>query len=186
MTITNIHKSHSRRDILEIVKLFKLPIEDPEDYNKKELSEKVINTLNTIDNILPDDQFYDIKNLNELKEHLIKPNQKKILSIKDKAEIMKTAKLIISFCKGGYVVELSYFDSLEQIYSEARRVAQFGDLPTCRRMCSLLNKNPYCNERVYPIISKKVQKDLEIKKITSKKIHTSLHVKHGKILVEFD
>jgi len=186
MTITNIHKSHSRRDILEIVKLFKLPIDDVDDYNKKELSEKVIDTLNSIDNIIPDDQFYGIENLQELKEHLIKPNQKKILSIKDKAEIMKTAKLIISFCKGGYVVEISYFDSLEQIYSEARRIAQFGDLPTCRRMCSLLNKNPYCNERIYPVISKKVQKDLEIKKLTSKKVHTSLHVKHGKILVMFD
>jgi hypothetical protein len=182
----SFHKSHSRRDLLEIVKLFKLPIEDAEDYNKKDLTEKMIDTLNRIDNIIPDEHFYGINNLNELKEHLIKPNQKKILSIKDKNEIMTTAKLIISFCKGGYCVQISYFDTMDDIYVEARRVSQFGDIPSVRRMCKLLNDNPHSNERIYPVISKKVQRELEIKKLTSKKVHTSLHVKHGTVNVVFD
>lgn len=186
MIITHINKTHSRRDMLELIKLFKLPIEDAEDLNKKELSAELIDVLNKIDNIIPDDHFYCINNLQDLKEHLIKPNQKKILSIKDKAEIMKTAKLIISFCKGGYVIDISYFDSIDDVYTEARRVSQFGDMPTVRRMCSLLNKNPYSTEMIYPVISKKVQKELEVKALTSKKVHTSLHVKHGKILVQFD
>lgn len=180
------HKSHSRRELIEIIKLFKLPIEDCEDYNKKDLTEKMIDTLNTIDNIIPDEHFYGINNLNELKEHLIKPNQKKILSIKDKNEIMITAKLIISFCKGGYCVEISYFDSMDEIYVEARRVSQFGDIPSVRRMCKLLNNNPHSNEMIYPVISKKVQRDLEVKSLTSKKVHKSLHVKHGIVNVVFD
>ena len=186
MTITCIHKSHSRRDLLEIIKLFKLPIEDAEDFKKKELGEALILALNNIDNIIPDDFFYNISNLNELKEHLIKPNQKKMLSIKDKADVMTAAKLIIAFCKGGYVIQISYFDSNDHLYTEARRIAQFGDIPSVRRMCELLNKNPYSQECVYPVISKKVQMDLDIKKMTKKKVHTSLHVKKGKVLVKFD
>ena len=186
MSITNIHKSHSRRDIIEIIKLFKLPIEDAEDYNKKDLTDKTIDVLNTIDNIIPDKYYYGIEDLIELKEYLIKPNQKKMLSIKDKNEIMLMAKLIIGFCKGGYCVEISFFDTMDDVYVEARRIAQYGQIPSVRRMCQLLNKNPFSNEMVYPVISKKIQRELEIKHLASKKVHTSLHVKHGRILVEFD
>lgn len=180
------HKSHSRLDLINIIKHFKLPIEDPDDYNKKILTEKLIICLDTIDRIDPDNDYYNICSLNELKEYLLKPNQKKILSIKDKNEIMTIAKLIIQYCKGGYVVDLSYFDTMDDIYVEARRLSQFGDIPSVRRMCTLLNQNPHSQERVYPIISKKVQKQLEIKELTSKKIHNALTIKRGKIIVKFD
>jgi hypothetical protein len=186
MFLQCIHKSHSRRDLLEIIKLFKLPIEDAEDFKKKELGDALILSLNKIDNIIPDELYYNISNLNELKEFLIKPNQKKMLSIKDKSEVMTSAKLIIAFCKGGYVLQISYYDTIDQLYTEARRISQFGDIPSVRRCCELLNKNPYSKERVYPVISKKIQKDLDVKKLTQKKVHTSLHVKKGKVLVKFD
>ena len=180
------HKSHSRRDLIEIIKLFKLPIEDAEDYNKKDLIEKLVLAVNTIDNIIPDEYYFGIESVQELKEYLIKPNQKKVLSIKDKNDLMITAKLIISFCKGGYCVNISYFNSVDEIYSEARRISQFGDIPSIRRMCFMLNKNPNSNEMIYPIISKKVQRELEVKKLTSRKIHYSLSIIKGKHIVSFD
>ena len=183
----SFHKSHSRRDLIEIVKIFKLRIEDAEDLNKKDLTDKMIEVISVLDKIIPDNHYLGINDIHELKEYLIKPNQKKMLSIKDKNEIITTAKLIIQYCKGGYVVEISYFDTMDEIYSEARRVAQFGDIPSVRRMCNLLNKNPYSKEIIIPIISQKVQKDLEIKKLTSKKVHQSLHVKTGGgFMVRFD
>lgn len=181
------HKSHSRRDLIDIIKIFKLPIEDPEDFNKKDLSDKLHTILyDVIDGIISDDHYYGIKNLHDLKEYLIKPNQKKILSVKDKNEIMTTAKLIIQYCKAGYCTEISYFDTMEIIYSEARRIAQFGDIPSVRRMCQLINNNPHTNERIFPIISKKVQRDLEIKELTSKSVHHSLTVRMEKITLTFD
>jgi len=164
------HKSHTRKDLLDIIKLFKLPIEDAEDYNKKILSEKLFHVLyNEIDFIEPDDDYYGIQNLHDLKEYLIKPNQKKILSVKDKNEIMKMSKLIIQYCKVGYCTELSYFNTMDEIYTESRRLSQFGDIPSVRRMCQMLNKNPHSKEMVIPVVSKKIQKDLEIKQINSKK-----------------
>ena len=181
------HKSHSRRDLVDIIKTFKLPIEDPEDFNKKDLSDKLHFVLyDVIDAIMSDEHYFGIKDLHDLKEYLIKPNQKKILSVKDKNEIMTTAKLIIQYCKGGYCTDLSYFDNIEIIYSEARRIAQFGDIPSVRRMCQLINQNPHSNERIFPIISKKVQKDLEIKELTSKTIHHSLCIRKEKVIVSFD
>jgi len=181
------HKSHSRKDLIDIIKLFKLPIEDAEDYNKKQLIEKLFNCLyKEIEYIEPDNDYYGISNLHELKEYLIKPNQKKILSVKDKNEIMKMSKLIIQYCKVGYCVELSYFNTMDDIYVEARRLSQFGDIPSVRRMCQLINKNPHSNERVYPVMSKKVQKDLEIKELTSKKVFSMLTVKKEKVIVSFD
>lgn len=181
------HKSHSRKDLLDIIKLFKLPIEDAEDYNKKLLSEKLFSCLyNDINTIEPDNDYYGIQDLHELKEYLIKPNQKKILSVKDKNEIMKISKLIIQYCKAGYCVDLSYFNSIDDIYYEARRLSQFGDIPSVRRMCLLLNKNPHSNEMIFPVVSKKVQKDLEIKELTSKKVFSMLTVKKEKVIVSFD
>jgi len=180
------HKSHSRKDLIDIIKLFKLPIEDPDDHNKKVLTQKLITCLDTIDTIEPDKDYYGILSLNDLKEYLLKPNQKKVLSIKDKNEIMTTAKLIIQYCKGGYVIDISYFSTMDQIYVEARRISQFGDIPSVRRMCYLLNQNPHSQERIYPVISKKVQKQLEIKALTSKKVHNILTVKKGPVTVKFD
>jgi len=181
------HKSHSRRELVDIIKLFKLPIEDADDYNKKELSEKLFHVLyDEIDFIEPDNDYYGIQNLHDLKEYLIKPNQKKILSVKDKNEIMKMSKLIIQYCKVGYCTELSYFDDMEQIYTEARRLSQFGDIPSVRRMCLMLNKNPHSKEMIVPVVSKKVQKDLEIKQLTQKKVFSMLTVKNKKVILSFD
>lgn len=181
----NIHKSHSRRDLIDIIKLFKLQIEDPDDLNKAQVTEALTTCLEDLEDIIPDTHFYGICNVNQLKEYLILPNQKKTLSIKDKNEIMKVSKLIIQYCKGGYCTELSYFENIDQIYSEARRLSQYGDIPSVRRMCNLLNQNPHSNEVIMPIISKKIQKDLEIKKLTSKKIHNSLVVRYGTFKVDF-
>ena len=112
------HKSHSRKDIIDIVKIFKIPLEDPEDFNKKDLSNKLHTILyDVIDGIIPDEHYYGIKNLHDLKEYLI---------------------------------------------------------------------NPHSNERIFPIISKKIQRDLEIKELTSKTIHHSLTIRIEKIILSFD
>lgn len=181
------HKSHSRKDMLDIIKLFKLPIEDADDYNKKDLSEKLFICLyKDIEYIEADKHYYGIDNLHDLKEYLIKPNQKKILSIKDKNEIIKISKLIIQYCKVGYCTELSYFNTIDEIYCEARRIAQFGDIPSVRRMCQLINKNPHSKEIVIPVVSKKIQRELEIKQLTQKKVFSMLTVKNKKVILSFD
>ena len=184
--MTSPHKSHSRRDLIDIIKHFKLDIEDVDDYNKKQITEKLYNKIYSLDEIYPDENFYCITNLRDLKEYLIKPNQKKILSIKDKNEIMTTAKLIIQYCKIGYCVEISYFDTMDDIYIDARRISQFGDIPSVRRMCQLLNKNPHSNEMVLPVVSKKILKELEIKQITSQKCFHSLYVSRKNVVLSFD
>ena len=180
------HKSHSRKDLIELIKLFKLDIEDVEDYNKKYLIEKLMLTLAQTTSIIPDNYYYGIQNLNDLKEHLIKPNQKKTLSIKDRNDIIKSTKLIIQYCKGGYNEELSFYNTTDEIYEEARRISQFGDIPSVRRMCSLLNQNPKSKEMVYPVLSLKTQNDLKVKSITSQKYFNSLIIKKKRIFIQFD
>ena len=132
------HKTHSRKDMIELIKLFKLPIEDVEDMNKKQVTNKLVAVLQTTESIIPDDYYYGIHTVNELKEHLIKPNQKKQLSIKDRNEVIRMSKLIIQYSKAGFNENLSFFNTMEDVYCEARRLCQYGDLPTVRRMCQLL------------------------------------------------
>ena len=180
------HKSHSRNDLINIIQLFKLPIEDITDYNKKEIITQLIDVMKTLVSIEPDPVYYNINNVDELKEYLIKPNQKKCLSVKDKNEITNTAKLIINYCKNGYCLELSYYHSLDTIYKEARRISQWGDFPVIRRMCKLLNQNPNSNEKIYPVISKLVQKELDQKKLANTKVINTITIKRGKFVVRFD
>lgn len=179
------HKSHSRKDLINLIQLFKLPIEDVADYNKKQIIDKLIIVMKNIETIEPDMIYYNIKNVNELKEYLIKPNQKKCLSIKDKNNIINTAKLIINYCKNGYCLELSYFHSLDVLYQEARRISQWGDFPSIRRMCNLLNDNPHSNEKIYPVVSNLVQKELDQKKLANTKVINTLTIKKGSFIVTF-
>jgi len=81
------HKSHSRKDLIDIIKLFKLPIEDPDDHNKKVLTEKLVTCLETIDTIEPDKDYYGILSLNDLKEYLLKPIKKKYCQSKIKIKL---------------------------------------------------------------------------------------------------
>ena len=41
----NSHKTWSKKDLLEIIDIYLLPLEDPKDYNKSELSEKIFKLL---------------------------------------------------------------------------------------------------------------------------------------------
>tara|TARA_R110000822_G_scaffold233268_1_gene364764 strand:+ start:383 stop:610 length:228 start_codon:yes stop_codon:yes gene_type:complete len=75
---------------------------------------------------------------------------------------------------------------MDEIYVEARRLSQFGDIPSVRRMCQLLNLNPHTSERIYAVISQKVQNDLRIKAITTRKVHNILTIRRGTIVVTFD
>lgn len=180
------HKSHSRKDLINIIQLFKLPIEDVTDYNKKQIITQLIEVMKTLETIESDSVYYNIHNVEELKQYLIKPNQKKCLSVKDKNEIMNTAKLIINYCKNGYCLELSYYYSLDTIYKEARRISQWGDFPVIRRMCKLLNDNPHSNEKIYPVISNLVQKELDQKKLVNSKVINTLTIKRGHFVIHFD
>ena len=44
-----IHKSFTKKDIIEFINTYDIPIEDPKQYNKNDLNSQFIETLNDFD-----------------------------------------------------------------------------------------------------------------------------------------
>tara|TARA_R100000963_G_scaffold34932_1_gene30265 strand:- start:3810 stop:4364 length:555 start_codon:yes stop_codon:yes gene_type:complete len=182
-----IHKSHSKKELLEIVEYFHFPIDNSEEMNKDQLTSKMILVFNDIPEIIPDYDILLVNNKDELRRHLINKNQDKSLSIRERNKIMRKAKRIIAYCKNGYDITKSSFCSLNSLLDEANEVAENGNIPTCRRAIKLLNMDIKINYVINLKISKKIQRELDIKKQYEIMNGTSgLMIKREKVIVKFD
>ncbi len=61
-----IHKTHSKKDLCNIIRTFNISIDDPEKLKKKELIRTLVYKFKYIDEIEPDLDFYMIYNLVDL------------------------------------------------------------------------------------------------------------------------
>ena len=80
-------------------------------------------------NFKEEDEYFFVKDKSELIEYLSKPNQSKILTIKEKDNVMITAKKIISYCKNSYFLTPYNYETFEDLLKEAEYIAKFGDIP---------------------------------------------------------
>ena len=65
-----IHMSHSRKELLDIIRVFNLPISNKNDKNKKQLQDAIVETVRFLDNIQPDDEYFFVNSKEELIEYL--------------------------------------------------------------------------------------------------------------------
>ena len=183
-----IHKSFSKQDIKDIIHEFGLDIENYHIYNKYQLSLKVSNYLNKDNKVdFKSNRLYDnIKDHEDLKNLLNNQNPHKLLSIKEKSKVMDFCKEVIHYCKTGYVVENTIFNSLEEILLQMEDVQKYGDIPSVRRACSLMNMCPHSNIKFEPVITYKVRLELELKKKKKVKRYNCLIRKHGLFSLSFE
>jgi len=181
-----IHKSHSKKELIDIVEFFHFPIEEYQELNKENLIIQIILTIDDIPEIIPDYDFLLINNRDELKQYLQEPNQDKTLSIKDKNKIMRKAKRIISYCKNGFDIYKSSFLNIAELLDIANDVAENGNIPTCRRAINLLNNDIKIPYNIELKMTKKCKRELEIKKQLKLMNSGALQVKQGKFLVKFE
>ena len=114
-----IHMSHSRKELLDIIRVFKLPITNKNDKNKKNLQIAIVEVVRFLDNIIPEDQYFFINSKEELIDYLIKSNPAKTLTIKEKTDVMLTAKKLIGYCRNGYyLIPSGYMDAID-VYQDA-------------------------------------------------------------------
>ena len=188
--IKNIDKSHSKKDLKEIIEIFYFqyqPIFDEyEDMNKNQLVNAIINHLNNIENIVPDFDILLIKDKYELIEYLETPNQDKILSIKEKNNIMKLSKRIISFVKNGCSISASSFKDEEHLNKSCNVIKEHGNIPTCRRAISLMNKSFSFHNKYKLNISKRVQRELINKKDIKLECINKFKVTTGSFIISFN
>ena len=181
-----IHTSHSRKELIQIIQQFNIDIPNCIDLPKKEIQVLLANKLLEIQEIDEEDEYFFVKDKNELVEYLSKPNQSKILTIKEKDNVMLTAKKIISYCKNTYFLTPYNYETFEDLLKEAEYIAKFGDIPSCRRAINMLNNDPKLDYNIDIVLSKRVKKDLQKKERLKLNSIPKAVIKRGNFIVYFD
>ena len=181
-----IHTSHSRKELIQIIQQFNIDIPNCIDLPKKEIQVLLANKLLEIEEIDEEDEYFFVKDKNELVEYLSKPNQSKILTIKEKDNVMLTAKKIISYCKNTYFLTPYNYETFEDLLKEAEYIAKFGDIPSCRRAINMLNNDPKLDYKIEIVLSKRVKKELQKKEKLKLNSIPKAVIKRGNFIVYFD
>tara|TARA_R110001592_G_scaffold353717_3_gene652803 strand:+ start:2701 stop:3243 length:543 start_codon:yes stop_codon:yes gene_type:complete len=177
-----IDKSHSKKDIIELFKSFKVFID-------KSLSKgKIVNDIDIyIDQCIYNDK---IKNKTELIEFLQIPTTKQRPNIQEKNDIMYKSKRIIKYCNTHCDLSDLTYQRHEDVYNDIISISKWGDIPSVRRACRLYNSSPYHISHVNPLISPEVKQSLDSNKILKQTYLTSLKIKYGTkedpIIILFD
>ena len=158
-----IHKSHSKNDIIDIINLLGLPVVFSHQDNKKDLQQKIRDLM--LKDFEVKKNYYNIGNKNDLIKFFKKKNPKKILSIKEKRDVMDICKCIVNYCKNNYRLDLSAkYDTIQDIIDDMDYIKQFGEIPSVRRACRLMNGDAKVNGlRFNPQIPPNIQKILDDK-----------------------
>ena len=179
---TIIHKSHSKKDLLDYVNLFHICIGVSIKNNKYEVATTLWNSLSKTDYLLIDpDNKLGIKDIVELRNFLIQSNPKKNITIKEKFTQITVSKPIF------YNINSSLFTSRKILYETARKMAQYGDIPIIRKAIHKLMDDPFKLFNIECKISPCVQRDIDIKKeLNTKSCLYECQFKHGEFVISFD
>ncbi len=167
----SIHKTWSKADLRYIISDLKINIHDQAVLNKDDLKLKIINYIDNDEPIdFENSEIFKDKDKQFLIQYLFNKNENKKLTVKEKNDILKLAKYIIHYCKNGFNIENSNFNSIDEIKLYMEELKEHGDIPSVRKACHLLKHDNKIKEIYIPVISHKVQKELRLKKEEKSKL----------------
>ena len=184
-----INKTHSKKDLIKINNTFDCGIINANQYKKNELSKRLETIIWNMEKIEPNDE-YCFSNLIDLKYYLMNTNPKKLLTIKQKNELILNCKRIKHYCNNSFELSKTEFTSKEEVFALAQECSMFADIPSVRKMIKSLNADPDKLFTIVPNISKPMIKEIELKKKLKNTSSIALIVKRappGKpFIVSFD
>ena len=125
-------------------------------------------------------------NLVDLKTFLFNCNPKKLLSIKEKNNVILSCKRIQQYIFNNYIINNSSFKDMDELHELAKYIEPYGDIPSVRRACKGLNNHQENIFNLNPTISKQTARELEKKLEYKKTYQNTLEVKYGKYFIIFD
>jgi hypothetical protein len=182
-----IHKSFTKKDLIDIIQAYDIPIDDPKQYSKSELSitltEILVNEDYQINFSTDYPEFF--KN-EDLTSYLSVPKSNEELNYKEKSEMIQKAKKLINYARNGYMISFTDYLSHDAIYQDGIIVANHCDIPTCRRAIDELNKDPKIRNKIEKQISPKIMKTLQQKKINKDELNPRYKFRRGYYEISFD
>tara|TARA_R110000764_G_scaffold67909_1_gene141007 strand:- start:260 stop:814 length:555 start_codon:yes stop_codon:yes gene_type:complete len=183
--VTKIHSSHSKRELYEIIEVFDLRIDGYRDAMKMELCRSILYEISKVDEIKCDYDIFYIENKKELLDYLSNPNQSKVLTIKQKVEVMNIAKRIIAYCKNGFYLS-SYYLDWEDIHGDALYISRYCDIPSCRRAINLFNTDYKLDKKIVPIITPKIKRIIDKQQMLKSDLVPKLTKIYKPVKIVFD
>jgi hypothetical protein len=182
----SIHKSFSKKDMIEICDLLHIEIEDIGDLNKKQLQVEIINYINKNKKgiFLPNPLF--ITDINDLEKHLKNINQKKIDYCNTRDEVMFKCKKISAYCKNGYAFYPYSYETLQELTDDIDFILPFGDCPSVRKAIALVNQDIKFRYKYEPVVSAKCIHKLKQKKEMKIRKNGYATIKQGCFKIVFD
>ncbi len=100
-------------------------------------------------------------------------------------------KHIIQYCKNNYDLGYTKYDNIKELQDDMDFIKQFGDIPSVRRCCRLMNEDiKFSGYKFIPFISPQAQKELDDKKVVKSKNLNILKIRYSTpdnpVLVYFD
>ena len=182
-----IHKSFTKKDLIDIIQTYDIPIDDPRQYNKAELSLSLTEILVSESyEITFSADYPDFYTNSHLYEYLALPKSNEELNYKEKTEIIQKAKRLINYSRNGYLISFTDYLSIDEIYQDGVIVANHCDIPTCRRAIDELNNDQKIRNKIEKKLSPKVKKILEQKKINKADLAPRLKFERKYIELSFD
>jgi len=135
-----IHKSFSKLEIIEIFKEIDDQFNIEKSQSKKEVIDYITKNFRKFE-IRNPNNFYKITTTKELKFFLKNQNANKILSVKDKNNIIIEAKRILNYCNNDYDLSQSTFNDIEQLISTAEKIKKYGYISSVRKAIKKLNND---------------------------------------------
>ncbi len=182
-----IHKTFTKKDLLEIIQTYDIPIEDPKQYNKNDLSMNLTELLITEDyeiSFSPD--YPDFFKNEDLIEYLSLPKSNEELNYQEKSEMIQKAKKLINYARNGFMLSFTEYISHDDLYQDGIIVANHCDIPTCRRAIDELNKDPKIRNKIEKQITPKIKKKLDQKKINKEELQPKFKFRRGVYEINFD
>jgi len=179
-----IHKSFTKKDLLDLIDAYEMEIEDPKSLSKKDLQIQLDDYLQLND--IPFSTEYDFNCSGDLLEYLKNEKPNIDLNYKEKGEMITLAKRILKYTRNGYSIAFADFSDIEEIYQKGILLANHGDIPTCRRAVDELNKDPKIRNKIEVKISSKVKKEIERKKIDKQSLNNRYKCEKKYISISFD
>jgi hypothetical protein len=183
-----IHISHPRKDLVDIIKLFEFPMNDYDHLTKLQLSKVLWKQVNRKKKIKPDDEYFFVEDIKDLKRYLEKASPRQSFPVKTQDDIYEKTRNVIFYCKEcSFSLVASTYNDTDEVIADATFISCWGDNPSVRRALRLLKEDPKLQKTDIPIptITQKCQKRLSRLKEIKRLNVCGLKVTHGSFLVEF-
>jgi hypothetical protein len=162
-----IHSTYTKKDLVNIINEYKIDID----------------TSLTRFNIVK--LFHNNDYITQYNLHfLCDENPNKVLSIKEKNNIVLKAKQINSLQKNGFNLSKSLFTSHYDVISTALFLSNYGDISSVRRAVKFVNE--FYDKNIVCKISQRVRQNLMIKEEIKSNSVPCLQFNKGTFLVTFD